>query len=39
MEMDKNYRRIDENCRETDLIRGSHPSYREREREREREMH
>ena len=43
MRMNRNYRRIDGNCREIDLIRGSHPPYiyiytkRERERERERD--
>ena len=43
MGLDRNYRGIDENCREIDLIRGSHPPSkkkeikRERERERERE--
>ena len=37
MGMDMNYRGIDGNCREIDLIRVSHPSYRNIERERERE--
>ena len=43
MGMDGNYRMVDGNCREIDLIRGSHPPYiyiyteRERERERERD--
>ena len=36
MGMDRNYRWIDGNCKEIDLIRGSHPPERERERERER---
>ena len=36
MGMGMNFRGIDRNCREIDLIRGSHPPYRERERERER---
>ena len=37
--MDRNYRGIDGNFREIDLIRGSHPKekYFERERERERD--
>ena len=43
MEIDENYKRMDEDCREIDLIQGSHPPQRnrkiKREREREREMH
>ena len=35
MGLDRNYGGIDGNCREIDLIRGSHPLERERERERE----
>ena len=35
--MDMNYRRIDGNGREIDLIRGSHLSQRNIKRERERE--
>ena len=35
--MDMNYRRIDGNCREIDLIQGSHLSQRNIKRERERE--
>ena len=34
MGMDMNCRGVDGNCREIDLIQGSHPPYRERERER-----
>ena len=41
MGMDMNCRGVDGNCREIDLIQGSHPPYRnieiKRERERERE--
>ena len=36
MEIDRNYREMDGNCREIDLIRSSYPPHRERERERER---
>ena len=36
MEIDGNYREMDGDCREIDLIRGSHPPQRNRERERER---
>ena len=32
-----NYREIDENCKEIDLIRGSYPPQRNREIKRERE--
>ena len=45
MGMDINCRGIDGNCREIDLIQGSHPPYRnieikrERERERDALMH
>jgi len=37
MRMDRNYRVIDENCREINLIRGSHPLYRKKEIKRERD--
>ena len=37
MGLDRNYRGIDGNCREINLIRGSHPPYRKREIKRERE--
>ena len=37
MGMDRNYRGIDGNFREIDLIRGSHPKQKNIERERERE--
>ena len=37
MGMDRNYRGIDGNFREIDLIRGSHPKQKNFERERERE--
>ena len=37
MKIDGNYREMDGNCKEIDLIRGSHPSQRNREREKERE--
>ena len=37
MGIDGNYREIDENCREIDLIRGSYPPQRNREIKRERE--
>ena len=33
MEIDENYRGIDENCKEINLIQGSHIPQRERERE------
>ena len=39
MGMDMNCRGVDENCRKIDLIRGSHPPYRNIEIKREREMH
>ena len=35
MEIDGNYRGMDGDCREIDLIRGSHPPYRKREIKRE----
>ena len=38
MGLDRIYRGIDENCREIDLIRGSHPPWRKKEIEREREI-
>ena len=37
MGLDRNYRGIDGNCREINLIRGSHPPYRKREIKREKE--
>ena len=37
MEIDGNYRRIDGNCREIDLIRGSDPPQRKREIKRDKE--
>ena len=37
MGIDGNYREIDENCREIDLIQGSYPPQRNREIKRERE--
>ena len=37
MGMNRNCRGIDENCRKIDLIRGSHPPWRNIKRERERE--
>ena len=37
MEIDGNYRRIDGNCREIDLIRDSDPPQRKREIKRDRE--
>ena len=30
MEMDRNYRKIDENCREIDLIRGTLPKKKKK---------
>ena len=37
MGIDENYREMDGNCREIDLIRGSHPLWRNREIKREKE--
>ena len=37
MGIDENHREMDGNCREIDLIRGSHPPQRNREIKRERE--
>ena len=37
MEIDGNYREMDENCKEIDLIRDSQPSQRNKEIKRERE--
>ena len=39
MKIDRNYREMDGNCREIDLIRSSYPPERERERERDVLMH
>ena len=39
MGIDENYRKMNGDCREIDLIRGSHPPQRKREIKREREMH